>query len=222
MIFIDHREERSGVPKLLEDLKVPIKIMQLKVGDYIITGEQNICVERKDSGDYVQSLTSGHLNNQLYTMSREYGFSILLVEGTISTALFESQTSRHAYLSSLVGSVIKRAPDGKSGTISMVSVETIFDTALCLKYLHDKNNDSKGLVRLPKLNPLKFSEEDAVLCMLTTVPGVGTILAKSILNKFHNLQNVANASIGELMEVKKVGKIKATKIFEFFRFYFSL
>ena len=221
MILIDYREKKSIVPNELEKLKVPVSFVSLKVGDYIITGEENICVERKDASDYAQSLASGRLNNQLYSMSYSYGFSILLVEGMISTGLFNSQISRHAYLSSLTGSIIKRSPDGKSGTISMISVETPYDTALALKYLHDKNNDPKGLIRLPKLNPLKFSEEDAVLCMLTTVPGVGTILAKSILNKFHNLQTVANASIGELMGVKKVGKIKATKIFEFFRFYFS-
>jgi ERCC4-type nuclease len=221
MIFIDFREERSGVPKLLKDLNVPIEIMELKVGDYVVTGEENICVERKDSTDYVGSLTSGSLNNQLVSMSQKYGYSILLVEGTISSALFESQTSRQAYLSSLVGSIIKRSPDGKSGTISMINVETIFDTALCLKYLHDKNNDPNGLIRVPKLNPLRFSEEDAVLAMLTTVPGVGTVLAKNVLDKFHTLKNVANASRGELMEIPKIGKIKATKIFEFFRYYYK-
>jgi len=222
MIFVDHREKRSIVPEELEKLGVPITFKQLVVGDYIITGEENICVicvERKDSGDYVQSLITGHLNNQLYKMSYTYGFSIVMVEGSISEGLFNSQTSRSAYISSLMGSIVKRAPDGKSGTISVVSVETPFDTALGLKYLHDKNNSKEGLVRLPKLNPLHFSKEEAVICMLATVPGIGPEIAKNILIKFHTLQNVATATKVELMEVPKVGPKKSFVIFEFFRIF---
>lgn len=220
MIFIDHREKKSPVPDQLEKLGVPIKFVQLKVGDYVITGEENIlCIERK-AKDYVPSLVSGHLNNQLYSMSHSYGFSIIIVEGSISSNLFNTNTNRGAYISSLVGSIVKRAPDGKSGTISMIPVETPYDTALALKYLHDKNNSEEGLVRLPKLNPIHFSNEDATVCMLATIPGIGLSLAKSVLNEFHTIQNVSNVTPEDLMRIPKIGKKKAMKIFEFFRYYF--
>jgi len=220
MIIVDYREQNSIVPVELEKLGVPIKFAQLEVGDYVVTGEENICVERKETHDYVSSLSSGHLNNQLVAMSQNYAFSIVIVEGTISMALVEEQTKRHAYLSSLVGSVVKRSPTGKSGTISMISVENPYDTVLCLKYLHDKNNDPEGLIRLPKLNPIHFSSDESVVAMLHVVPGIGQKLAKSLLLKFGNIQKVSLASMEELMEVEKIGKKKAEKIFLFFRFHY--
>jgi len=221
LILVDHREKNSGIPDELQRLGVPIKLLQLEVGDYIVTGEENICVERKDSKDYLQSLLSGRLNNQLVAMSRNYGYSLLLIEGTISTALFEGGTSRHVYLSSLVGSFVKRALDGKSGVVSIIPVDTPYDSALALKFLHDKNNDPKGLIRLPKLNSLHFSREEVGICMLSTIPGIGQRLAKNILSKFHTLQNVANASESELREIPKVGPKKSSTIFEFFRFFYK-
>lgn len=224
MIFVDHREKKSIVPDELQKLGVPIKFLQLEVGDYIIAGHENVCVdviERKETKDYIQSLTSGHLNNQLYAMSKKYGHSLLLIEGSISAGLFESGTSRHAYLSSIVGSFMKRAPDGKSGVISIIQVDTSYDTALALKFMHDKNYDPEGLVRLPKLNPLKFSQDEIVLVMLMSIPGIGKKLALSVLKDFHTLQNVANATVEELINIPKIGKKKAKDIFEFFRFYYS-
>jgi len=221
MIVIDFREKDSIIPTELEKLGVPIKFAQLEVGDYVVTGEENICVERKETNDYVGSLSSGHLNNQLVAMSKNYGFSILIVEGTISMALNDTQTKRSAYLSSLMGSVVKRSPDGKSGTVSVVCVENAYDTSLCLKFLHDKNNSLEGLIRLPKLNPIHFSEEESVVAMLGVVPGVGEKIAKGLLKKFGNIQKIGLASLEELMEVEKVGKVKAERIFRFFRLYYK-
>ncbi len=221
MILVDFREKDSIVPSELEKLGIPIKVMQNDIGDYIITGSEIICVERKETHDFVQSLTSGHLNNQLVAMSQAYAFTILLVEGTVSMALIDSGVKRNVYLSALMGSIVKRSPNGESGTVSVVCVETAYDTALCLKFLHDKNQDPQGLIRLPKLKTLEFGDEDYVLGMLCAIPGVGPKLGKGILEKFHTIQNVAGASLEELMTVEKVGKVKAEEIFRFFRYYYK-
>lgn len=219
MILVDDREIDSGIPDELKRMGVPIKIMRLIVGDYIVTGSQNICVERKEAHDYLSSMSSGRLNNQLVKMSREYGFSIIIVEGKLSDAIEENPSKRHAFLSSQAGCVVKRCPDGKSGTISMIPVENVYDTALTLKFLHNKNHDPRNLVRLPKLNPLHFSDEDYVVGMLCMIPGIGIKLARNLLNEHGNIQNIANASLPELLKVKKVGKKKAENIFNFFRFF---
>lgn len=221
MIVVDHREEASIVPSELQKLGVPIKLAQLEVGDYIVCGKENVCVERKDAKDYVGSLVSGRLNNQLVNMSRHFGYSILLVEGSVSEGLFDSNTSRGAFLSSLVGSVVKRAPDGKSGTISVICVETQYDSTYCLKFLHEKVSSEDGLVRLPKLNPLSFPEGEYAEVMLGTIPLIGPKTAKALLREFRTIQNVSNASVEELMRVEDVGKKKASNIFGAFRKYYS-
>ena len=65
MILIDYREGQSDVPQELKNLGVPTTMTTLEVGDYVVSGRENICVSRKECVDYVGSLTSGHLNNEL-------------------------------------------------------------------------------------------------------------------------------------------------------------
>jgi len=223
MIFVDFREEKSGILEILDRMNIKYKKLNLEIGDYIVVGEQgvNVCVERKSAPDYIGSLTSGHLNNQLVQMSTNYPFSILLVEGSISGAIINSNTRRQAVFSSLVGSCIKRSPTGESGVISMIPTDTIYDTALVLKYLQQKLTSVDGLTRTLKINPVHFTESEIVLSMLMTVPGIGKSLAESILKEFHTLQNVSNATIRELMKIQKIGKKKSKNVFEFFRYYYK-
>ena len=128
MILVDYREEKSGIFQILDDLKITYKKLSLEIADYIVVGNEgvNVAVERKTASDYVSSLLSGHLNNQLTELSRSFPFSFLLVEGSITEALFNSKTARQTVYSSLVGSAIKRSVDGCSGVISIIPTDTIW------------------------------------------------------------------------------------------------
>ncbi len=53
ILYVDHREEPSGIPELLADMSLlPIQICQLQTGDFIY---ENIVVERKEINDFVGS-----------------------------------------------------------------------------------------------------------------------------------------------------------------------
>jgi len=52
----------------------------LGVGDIIIN--DTVCIERKEPGDFVQSMTSGHLEDQIARMYEEYDHVHVLVSGT--------------------------------------------------------------------------------------------------------------------------------------------
>ena len=152
MIICDHRESRSTVPSLLEASGTEIMKTTLDVGDYIIQGEEaNIIVERKSADDYINSMIDeNRLNNQLYHMSTNYEFCILMVEGYLCEAKIDRNGTRKQGWANVASSILKRSPDGKCGVISILFTETIYDTALTLKYLHDRivRGDT---IRLPRL-----------------------------------------------------------------------
>jgi len=87
MIFYDYHEDQSPIPELIKRLDVPLTRTELQVGDYVVSGAENIVVERKEAGDYVSSLKDGSLHTQLYELSTNYPYAILLVEGNVTHEL---------------------------------------------------------------------------------------------------------------------------------------
>ncbi len=219
MITYDYREGNSTVPDLLERLGVTLTKTELAVGDYVVQGEENIVIERKEAGDYIGSLKDGSLHTQLYELSTNYSFAILLVEGNVTSELMLRKMRRQQLLSSLAGSILKRSPDGKRGVISMVNVDTSWDTALFLKYCHDKVIGEEGLIRLPVLKAQKWKPEERAMGILAGFPGVGEIRATNIMSqpRLNTLQKVMNAEIEELTQAENMGPITARNIYKLAR-----
>jgi len=211
LIFIDYREKKSRIPFLLEKYNVPSSIVELPVADYIIG---DIAVERKEIGDYIQSKTSGHLDKQLYNLSTNFSLSYLIITGWIEEELQKRNISRQTYISSLVGSSLKRSPDGKSGQIITVTLRTDEDCALFLKYLHDKIEKGK-LVRLPKMEKVSFSKDERAVHVLCSLPGVGEKKAKELLKTYGSLFNVFYiASVRDLSSVRGIGEKQSRELKE--------
>lgn len=187
-IIVDNREKRSTVHKELKNLGLETEFKQLPIGDYII-GE--VCVERKAAGDYVASMTDGRRENQLFQMSAQYELSYLVIEGNVMTELIEHGVPRNAYISSLAGCSLKRSPVGKQGQIVTVNVDTLYDTALFIRYLYDKIVEGKGRIMvLPKLN---VSKNDVLVFALSPYMGIGEVRARSLLNEYRTLRNIFNS-----------------------------
>jgi len=212
MILIDKQELRSRVPGILRRMGVPVEITTLKVGDYIIG---DIAVERKTIEDYLQSKIHRHLDKQLYELSFNFKLSYLIVEGIVSEALMKHRVPRAAYISSLVGSSLKRAPDGKQGQVITVNVETSYDTALFLKSLHDKV-EKGDLKRLPKIEKFKANPNEWQLYVVEALPDIGEVKAENLLKKFKTLRNLFNATKSELMKVPGIGEKIATSLYTLF------
>lgn len=210
MIIVDHREQRSIVPKQLEHLKVEFRYETLPVGDYVI-GEH--VFERKDAGDFAQSLISGHLNNQLYQMSFNFEVSTIIIEGYMSEVLMHRQLKREVYLSSLAGTIFRRAPDGKQGIINMVATETPYDTAIFLKHYLHKTEDQEP--RLPKMERIKLSDQDRLKYLISGFPNIGPIKAQNLIDKFKSLNKLTNASYEEIKSVKGFGDTNTKRLYHF-------
>jgi len=185
MIYVDSNEERCRVPNLLRRMNISVIVQSLKVGDYLVG---NVCVERKEISDYFGSKESGHLDTQLYEMSFNCDLSYLIVEGNLIETLMNRSFKRAPFYSSLVGSSFKRAQDGKMGQIVTLQTFNEYDTALVLKFLHDKVE--KGEARLPRLVKSKANPDEILVYILSSFPNVGEKRARELLAHFKTLRNV--------------------------------
>jgi ERCC4-type nuclease len=219
MIFYDYHEDQSPVPELIKRLGVSLTRTKLQVGDYVVSGDENVVVERKEAGDYVSSLKDGSLHTQLYELSTNYPYAILLVEGVVTRELMVRKIKRQQLLSSLAGAILKRSPDGKRGVISLVNVDTPWDSSLFLKYCHDKVTKEDGLVRTPVLKAQKWKPEERTVGILAGFPGVGEVRAQNIMSRpqLNTLQKVMNAEVEDLVEADNVGPVVARDIYRLAR-----
>jgi len=222
MIVCDNREERSGIPKELVKLGQTIEYRQLEVGDYMIEGPTTrLVLERKEAGDFITSSLSEHLNNQLFQMSLNYPYTVLILEGSLTAAIIEHEkVTRQQVYANVASAILKRpgvsGPDVVSGVISVVSTDGFLDTALLLKLLHDRIQDPEKMIRLPRLDPIKWTSKDRTIAVLASLPNIGPIRAKTILShpRLNSLRKIANSNPTTLMEVKGIGKVLAQGIIE--------
>lgn len=219
MITYDQNEEvTSNIPQRLKELGIPI-VRTVQGTDYIINNK--VAVERKTAADYIQSKITKdqkgatHLDLQLTEMSTNFNLSYLVIIGNPLSALIKRNLPRTIYLSSLVGSSLKRAAKGKQGQIVTVNLDTDHDFLLFLKYLHLKieNND---LIRTPKFERIKASSDDQKIILLTSLPNVGMTRAKLILNHYVTLENflftiISNPELASA-QIKGLSKKSAQQI----------
>jgi len=216
-VYYTSNEMRSRIPDLLSATDVPSERRELKVGDYFcgeISAEGTyvgIPVERKEIGDYLRSMNDGRRDEQLYNMSYGFPLSYIVLIGSPSRALRGTRMTLNAYISSLVGSSLKRSPDGIGGQVVTVNLESDTEFILFLKYLDDKVKEG-SFARVPVMQKRAWKPEELLVYVVSSLPGIGAKTANNLLTHFGSVRGVMNASKEQLMEVDGVGPKKAEEI----------
>jgi ERCC4-type nuclease len=216
-VYYTSNEMRSKIPGLLDTTDVPNERRELKVGDYFcgeISAEGTyvgIPVERKEIGDYLRSMNDGRRDEQLYNMSYGFPLSYIVLIGSPSKALRGTKISLNAYISSLVGSSLKRSPDGIGGQVVTANLESDSEFVLFLKYLDDKVKEG-SFARVPVMQKRIWKPEELLVYVVSSLPGIGAKTANNLLTHFGSVRGVMNASKEQLMEVDGVGTKKAEEI----------
>ena len=216
-VYYTSNEMRSKIPDLLCTTEVPSERRELKVGDYFcgdISTEGTyvgIPVERKEIGDYLRSMNDGRRDEQLYNMSYGFPLSYIVLIGSPSRALRGTKMTLNAYISSLVGSSLKRSPDGIGGQVVTVNLESDTEFVLFLKYLDDKVKEG-SFARVPVMQKRSWKPEELLVYVVSSLPGIGAKTANNLLTHFGSVRGVMNASKEQLMEVDGVGPKKAEEI----------
>lgn len=201
-VIADYREKSSGVPLLLEQQGVKITFENLTVGDYILSKEH--ALERKTARDFVSSLISGRLFDQITRIREVYQSPILVIEGDFNDQLEEFRNPKALW--------------GALASISLTYDTRVFftkdpnQTATLLESLakHSMIVRPEGPVIQPR--PRLASEEEKQLAIVASLPGIGPKTADKLLRKFGTIRRVFAANSRALALVPRLGEAKAEKI----------
>ena len=204
-ITADVRECRTQVVKELSSRGIDVSLEQLDVGDYIIS--DRICIERKSSKDFVDSMISGNLFRQLANLKNSFEIPILIVEGK------DIFTSRNVNPSSIYGCLASIAVDYKIPILFSKDQKETADLILAIAKREQREGKKDVPIRGGK-KPMTLSERQQYI--VEGLPNVSTVLAKRLLNHFRTIRNIANADEAELFSVEGIGRSIAREIFEVF------
>ncbi|HIH97187.1 MAG TPA: ERCC4-type nuclease [Thermoplasmata archaeon] len=218
-VLIDWRE-KDRVASIIKSFH-PIEMRQLKLGDVVLISNEEAClIERKTPSDFLQSIKTNRLWDQLLRMMKSeqmFGFptkrKLLVVDGTFSG--YEWNDAK--LWRSLMGAFQE--------IIWVYQIPMIFaenDSALeaFFKILIDREEKQKN-ESVPKarwyrkpLSKEPLPVRDRKQYIVSSIPFIGEKLASNLLERFETIRAIANASQNELEEVDGIGKKRADLIYQ--------
>jgi len=201
-IFADHREKGTGIIKELIELDVDLKLESFPNSDYILSSR--VGVEYKTVEDFVQSIIDGRLLQQIKNLRSNFERPLLVIEG-----IEDIYSVRNVHANAIRGTLSAVAVDFG---VPILYTKNPKDTAQLLKIIAKREQEEIGVsfnVHPEKKN-LSIKEQQEYI--VSSLPGIGTGLAKPILKHFKSVKNVINAEQKELEKVEKIGKKKAERI----------
>jgi len=180
-ITADIREKNSLVISELVSLGVEIEIKYLKVADYIVKG---VAVERKTVSDFISSMISRRLLNQLEELG-QYTNRLLIVEGIYEQELYSDDYSEN-----------RKGMHPNSIRGFLLSIARKKPTEIPLN-----------------VNKKSLNKKERMQFILEGFPGIGPKTARKLLKKFGTIEKIINAPESELQEVlgKKAEVFKIIK-----------
>lgn len=208
-IIVDHRERGSGIIEELHKHELEVAVQELKIADYVMQGKnaegkiQNVGIERKTQNDFLNSIIDNRLIEQLLILKENFDAPILILEGDEN--IYEIRDFHPNAIRGMLASV---AIDFQ---IPILSTKNFRDTAALLAIIAKRlEKPRKAISLLSKRKPLTLKEQQEYL--VSSLPGIGSTIAKSLLKKFKSIKEIVNADSKDLQKVDKLGPKKASKI----------
>ena len=201
-IFADYREKGSGIIKELIEMDVELKLESFPNSDYILSSR--VGVEYKTVEDFVQSIIDGRLLQQIKNLKNNFERPLLIIGG-----VEDIYSVRNVHANAIRGTLSAVAVDFG---VPILYTKNPKDTAQLLNIIAKREQEEIGVsfnVHPEKKN-LSIKEQQEYI--VSSLPGVGVVLAKPLLKHFKSVKNVVNAEQKELEKVEKIGKKKAERI----------
>jgi Fanconi anemia group M protein len=200
LVYADSREGNSKVIRYLSQMEMDVRIQSMAVGDYQVSDE--VAIERKTAKDFVSSMIDKRLFKQARELSEEFKRPLMILEGD---DLYSGMVNPNA----IRGTIASIALDFG---ISIIPTRDAQDTAAMIKRIAIREQSGEKVniqIRTDK-KPVSLFEQQ--LFIIESLPNIGPVNAKNLLEHFGSVSNVINASESELTEVEGIGKITAQNI----------
>lgn len=200
-MIVDSRELSTAVARELTRLDVEISGESLDVGDYIASEE--VAIERKESGDFIQSMIDGRLFTQLSALRSAYRRPVLIIEGEQLTGL------RAVNPQSIYGALASIAIRIQ---VPIIWTRNAEETANVLYRIAHLEQVGAGRPLRTRTGERGASDADVLEYILSGFPGIDTVISRAILSEFGTLERVFSTSKKDLQKVKGVGTRIAERI----------
>ncbi|MBI4441137.1 DEAD/DEAH box helicase [Candidatus Woesearchaeota archaeon] len=202
-VYADFREKGTGIIKELLALGADVRLEQLDVGDYIASSR--VGIEYKSVGDFVQSIIDGRLLPQLRGLKDTFERPLVIIEGAE-----DIYTVRNMHPHAIQGML---ATIAVSFGIPMLFTRTNKETAQIIATIARREQEENNAPpSLHAKKPLSIPELQEYV--VSALPGVGSGLAKPLLQEFRTIKNLVNAPEEQLIKVHNIGSTKAKGIRE--------
>jgi ERCC4-type nuclease len=205
-VLADIHERASHVPDVLAELGVQVEVVPLPAGDYAVGPA--ILVERKSLPDLHETILKGRFWRQLDKLRRASEWPFLLVEGQ---HLDDGPIAPKAIRGVCVAAIARG--------IRLIRAEDRHDSAMWLHALAARAGRAVSNERpIYAQRPRPTSTKDAAEAVLAAVPGISTVTARALLNRFGSVAAVAAADPIAWLEVRGIGPDRARALEETFNF----
>ena len=200
-LIVDSRELPTAVARELTRLDVEISGESLEIGDYVAS--EDVAIERKETGDFIQSLIDGRLFVQLSALRSAYRRPVLIIEGEQIIGLRAvNPASIYGALASIairiqVPILWTRNPEETANVLYRIARLEQVESS---KPIRTRSGDIKG------------TDAEALEYILSGFPGVDTVTSRAILLEFGTLEKIFSVEQKDLQRVKGVGPKIAGRI----------
>ncbi len=201
LIYADSREGTS-VLRELEKLDVDVEVKGLAVADYQISDE--VAIERKTSQDFINSIMDKRLHKQAKELVENFKKPVIILEGN---GLYASFIHPNAVRGALASVAVDFG-------IPIIPTRSEVDTAAMIARIafREQKNERTEISRRTEKKPLTSWEQQ--LYIVESLPNIGPVTARKLLEEFGNVKGVINASENELKKVEGIGNKIAQRIRE--------
>ncbi|MFH1711455.1 MAG: ERCC4 domain-containing protein [Nanoarchaeota archaeon] len=186
-IIADHREKNSLVISELTSLGADVRMEHLEVADFLI---KDTAIERKTISDFLSSMISKRLSQQLQNM-QQYESKLLLIEGTDEQHLYSENddgVNPNAIRGFLLDILLKYK-------VPIIFTKDYKDTAKFLTVLAKKPSEISESLRAKRVSKTTDEQKQFIL---EGFPGIGAKTAKKLLKEYGSIKNIINSTEDEL------------------------
>lgn len=200
VVFADTREGNSKVIRHLSEMEIDVKVQAMAVGDYQVSDE--VVIERKTAKDFVDSIVDKRLFKQARSLMEEFKRPLIILEGD---DLYNGMINPNA----IRGSIASIALDFG---ISIIPTRNAQDTAAMIKRIaiREQSGEKTPIQIRTDKKPVNLWEQQRFI--IESLPNIGPVNAKNLLEHFGTVANIINASESQLQEVEGIGKKTAANI----------